>query len=97
MYYSYFDSYPTVILEAQLAGLPVVSNPAFGITEQIEHNENGWLVDPKSYSENKRLVNNLFQNYEETSKVGLNAKKRVEDHNNKRKIGSILEEFILGF
>ena len=41
------DNLPTVIVEAMLAGLPVVSTRIAGIPEMIADGENGFLVSPK--------------------------------------------------
>ena len=41
------DNLPTVIVEAMLAGMPVVSTRIAGIPEMIADGENGFLVSPK--------------------------------------------------
>ena len=41
------DNLPTVIVEAMLAGMPVVSTRIAGIPEMITDGESGFLVSPK--------------------------------------------------
>ena len=43
---SYIESYPRVILEAMGFGLPIVTTPIFGITEQVVENINGVFFQP---------------------------------------------------
>ncbi len=42
------DMLPTVITEAMLAALPVISCPIAGVPEQVQHQTTGLLVDPDS-------------------------------------------------
>ena len=45
------DSMPAVLIEAGLAGLPVVSTPIQGIVDIVEHGVTGALVAPDSVEE----------------------------------------------
>jgi glycosyltransferase involved in cell wall biosynthesis len=40
------DNLPTVVMEAMMCGLPIVSTRVAGIPEMLEHGENGLLVAP---------------------------------------------------
>ena len=40
------ESYPRVILEAMSAGLPIITTPVFGITEQVQENINALFYQP---------------------------------------------------
>lgn len=42
------DNLPTVIMEAMLAGVPVVSTRVAGIPEMVDEGENGFLVEPRN-------------------------------------------------
>ncbi len=41
---------PLVVLEAQAAGLPVIGSRLGGTEDRVEHDVNGWLVEPRSPS-----------------------------------------------
>jgi GT2 family glycosyltransferase len=40
------ESYPRVVLEAMAAGLPIVTTPVFGISEQVRENVNALYYEP---------------------------------------------------
>jgi glycosyltransferase involved in cell wall biosynthesis len=42
------DNLPTVIMEAMMCGLPVISTRLAGVPEMIQHGENGLLVAPRN-------------------------------------------------
>lgn len=42
------DNLPTVIMEAMMAGVPVISTRLAGVPEMIQHGDNGLLVAPKT-------------------------------------------------
>jgi len=45
------ESYPRVILEAMAYGLPIISTPVFGITEQVREEVNGEFYQPGDAAE----------------------------------------------
>ena len=47
---SRLESYPRVILEAMAAGLPIVTTPVFGITEQVKEGVNAFLYKPGGHT-----------------------------------------------
>jgi O-antigen biosynthesis protein len=40
------ESYPRVILEAMAVGLPIVTTPVYGISEQVRPDKNAFMYDP---------------------------------------------------
>lgn len=43
---SRIESFPRVILEALAAGLPIITTPVFGISEQVKHEESALFYEP---------------------------------------------------
>jgi glycosyltransferase involved in cell wall biosynthesis len=43
---SRLESFPRVILEALAAGLPIITTPVFGISEQVKHEESALFYEP---------------------------------------------------
>ncbi|MFB4321102.1 MULTISPECIES: glycosyltransferase family 4 protein [Paenibacillus] len=56
------DNYPYSLIEAQVAGKAIIGSKAGGITEMVDHSENGLLVPPGNsqalYREMKKLLEN---------------------------------------
>lgn len=70
---------PTVLLEAQAVGLPVISTYHAGIPEIVSDGKSGVLVpedDPVALS---RALNNLLSNREQWTKMGAAGRKFVEE------------------
>lgn len=81
VYLSTIDGYPNVVLEAKAAELPIVTNPAYGITEQIDAEESGLFVDPGVDGEIRRAVTRLLEDTDERARLGRNARRSVETEN----------------
>ena len=56
------DTFPNTILEAQSAGVPVVTNPVCGIGEQIVLNETGWFVSVNTPDETSKQIYEIIKN-----------------------------------
>ncbi|WP_167603341.1 glycosyltransferase family 4 protein [Halorubrum sodomense] len=80
VYCSFFDGYPNVILEAQLSGIPVITNAKHGMIEQVVHNQDGYLIDEPS--EFEYYLDMLYKNPKIYDKIVYNAKKKVIHYNN---------------
>lgn len=94
VYASYIDGYPNVILEAQATGLPVVTNAAYGIAEQIVDGESGVFADPDEGDRLEEVVATLLDDPGERERLGRNARQRVEAHNAPSVVGSELKAAI---
>lgn len=84
LYITYFDSFPNVVIEAQLCGLPVIANSRFGIPEQIKSGTNGILID--SHTEISYEVERLLNSPEERARLGRNAQKEASKRFNSEAI-----------
>ncbi len=71
---------PVSILEAMLAGIPVVSTRHAGIKDVIEESKSGHLVDEGDWVGMSDKMIKLMQNKTEARAIGLNAKSRVLKH-----------------
>jgi len=95
LYISYLDGYPSVILEAQSAALPVITNADFGMIDQIAEGDCGFLVDNRdlpSQAITKTLK--LCKNKELRKSMGYNGYDRVNSNNDYKTIGrKLIQEF----
>ncbi len=91
-YISFIDAYPNVILEAQMAELPVVANADHGIVEQIEDTETGMLIDPSDENEFRETLEYLLDNPEERYRLGRNARQAVKRNNDPEIIGKCMRK-----
>lgn len=94
LYASYIDGYPNVILEAQAARLPIVTNPAYGIAEQINDGESGLFVDPSDRDALRNTTSQLLDDQAERERLGRNARARVEAENDSKIIASQLYDAV---
>jgi glycosyltransferase involved in cell wall biosynthesis len=84
---SYSEALALVVLEAGQAGLPVIATKVGGIPEIIEDKKTGLLINPGSENEIIEAVDFLIKNNEETEKMGVNLKEKINKDFN-------FEEFI---
>jgi glycosyltransferase involved in cell wall biosynthesis len=83
---------PVVILEAQAAGLPVISTRHAGITEAVVHCETGYLVDERNVNGMAECLLSMVTNSELSKSMGANARKHIRDHYSmERHIGTLQE------
>ncbi|NQV88307.1 MAG: glycosyltransferase family 4 protein [Parcubacteria group bacterium] len=64
------EAFPYVILEAGLAGLPVVASAVGGIPEIIKNDQTGMLARVGDKKEINLLINDLLQNSEKKERLG---------------------------
>ncbi|EMA58920.1 glycosyltransferase family 4 protein [Halorubrum lipolyticum] len=94
VYVSYLDGYPRVVLEAQEAGLPVVANDAFGMREQVDDGESGYLIDPAEPGALREAVSSLLAEPETRRRYGERGRDRVARENAPAVVGRQLEAFL---
>lgn len=75
---SLLEGFPMVTLEAMAMAKPVVATSIDGITEQITDDENGLLVPPKDHRTLAAAILRLIQDKELSKKLGVSARRRVE-------------------
>ncbi len=79
------------LLEASVAGLPLIASRTGGIPEIILDQYNGMLVTPGNSSEIVNALKNMIDNKSMREEMGKNAKKRVQEKFSSRSIDSKLD------
>lgn len=77
--FSAHETFPHVILEAKVAGVPVIGSKVGGIPELINHGVNGLLVEPKDISGLEIAMRSLLYDEELQAKFIKNSKKQIEE------------------
>lgn len=89
---------PVAILEAQAAGLPVISTYHAGIQDIVVHKQTGFLVEEKDVEQMYLYMKQLYEDRNLVREFGKEARKRIATHFtiNKHisKINSIIEEVL---
>lgn len=67
---SRFESFPLTILEAMNFGLPIIATNTGGISELIDHNVNGYMVDYNDSQNLKKHLLTLISNEQKRSLMG---------------------------
>ena len=73
------ESLGYVLLEAGMAGLPVVASNVGGIPEIIDDKKSGLLVPPKNLEEIEKALMYLIENKEKRMQLGNMLKKKVKE------------------
>jgi glycosyltransferase involved in cell wall biosynthesis len=73
------DAFPTVLLEAGAAGLPVVASRLGGIPEIVEEGVTGMLVPGGDASQLAHAIQTLLANPNELEQMGIAARARAEE------------------
>ena len=71
------EGLPYVLLEAGLAGVPVVTTNVGGIPNLIENNKEGILIDPKNIPQIEKHIPELAENEQKKSSFAKNLKRKV--------------------
>ncbi len=71
---------PVAIIEAQSAGLPVVSTNHSGIPDIVVHNETGFLVEEGDATGMAKYMIMLLDDIELARKIGEAGRKRISEH-----------------
>jgi glycosyltransferase involved in cell wall biosynthesis len=77
---SLWEGLPTVILEAMLAGVPVVATRVAGTVELIEELTTGRLVPPSDPVELSRVICQLLDSPPQAQEMAQNAQRFVRAH-----------------
>jgi glycosyltransferase involved in cell wall biosynthesis len=77
---SLLEGFPLVTLEAMAMAKPIVATQINGIGEQISDGEEGLLVPPKNPKALAAAVLKLVQNNELASRLGIEARRKVETY-----------------
>jgi len=68
------EAFPRAIIEAMASGLPVVATDVAGVSEAVEQNETGLLVDALDYQAYVSALKNLVGDAERRKQMGLKAR-----------------------
>ncbi len=77
---SLFEGFPNVIMEAMLAGKPVVATEIPGIDELAVNGKTGFLVPPKDVNSLASAIIALLKNPKEGKKMGIKGRQRIEKY-----------------
>jgi len=78
---SYTEGFPSTILEAMAAGLPIVATPVGGIADALRDGENGYIINsmPPKPNEIASKTIRLLKNPELVKKMSLRNLKDIKD------------------
>jgi glycosyltransferase involved in cell wall biosynthesis len=74
------EAYPTVLLEAAMAGLPAVATDVGGSREIIDHGVTGLLVRPRAPIELASAVAMLLDDHNLAARLGQAARRKARSH-----------------
>jgi len=75
---SYLETFSLSLLDAQLAGLPVVGSKSGGTPEVVKSGETGWLFEPESVTSLKNALELALSKEKDWKDYGKQAQARVE-------------------
>ncbi|CAG0958135.1 phosphatidyl-myo-inositol dimannoside synthase [Methanosarcinales archaeon] len=78
------ENFPVVLLEAMVSGCAIITTNVTGCPEVV--GDTAILIEPKSPDSIKNALNDLINDNELRTKLGLNARKRAENNFSWRKI-----------
>lgn len=85
------EAFPYVVLEAGLAGIPIIASRVGGIPEVISNKKNGMLVEPKNVFDIEYSLRELLQSEHKRKILGDQLKKDIET---KFKLSTMVEKTI---
>ena len=87
------EALPYVILEAGLAGLPVIASGVGGIPEIIDDMKSGILIRPKEPEEIQKAIDFLMNNPEKMAILGSNLQEKIKNEFSKDRM--VMETSVL--
>ncbi|OIV43203.1 glycosyltransferase family 4 protein [Flavobacterium johnsoniae] len=73
------EGFGLVFLEAQSCGIPVIGTTTGGISDAVEQNNGGWLIEQDNESDLYDLISSLLNDRSILKNEGLRARKRVDE------------------
>ncbi|MDB9315916.1 glycosyltransferase [Spirulina sp. CS-785/01] len=86
------EGLPTVIVEAQAMGLPVVGSIHAGIPQAVSHEETGFLAEERDWQSLAQYIVTLLKNDEIWGNFSQNGKQRMREHFDLQKQTQKLEQ-----
>lgn len=92
LYTSFSDGMPNAILEAGAAGLPIIASDVGGVSNFVQHNKTGFLVEDVD-NEDKyiELLETVRQNPKKPQKVASQATKLLESQHSWQKFCDVIK------
>ena len=91
---SYREGFGSVVIEAAACGIPAIGYRTNGLIDSVENNKTGILVDYKNINKLTEAMIKLLSNSNLRSKLGYNARKRVLENFEQKKIISLYKDMI---
>lgn len=89
------EGIPVVLMEAMMAGVPVVSTYHTGIPELIEHKKTGMLVEEKDVEGIVKAVEYIIGNPDNTARMCEQASDFVKQYFNNKLLNADLEDLLV--
>lgn len=86
------ESLPLAIIEAGMAGLPIVASNVGGIPELVQDGYNGFLVEPGNHEHLAECLFRLISDYGLRKKMGDNSRRLMTDNFNIHKQAKLMSE-----
>jgi len=96
VYPTHLDTSPNSVLEAMVAGVPIIATRVGGIPDMVEHNITGILVSPRDPERLAQAIRLLLQNPDERRRLGDNARRLMRDRLDPGKILQSLMNYYSG-
>ncbi len=90
------DALPTVLLEAQASGCPVISTRISGVPEIIEDGASGLLVEPGDDAGLAAAIERVIAEPELAGRLAVGGRRRVEERFDIRKNVAVLRDWLTG-
>jgi glycosyltransferase involved in cell wall biosynthesis len=91
---SYREGFGTTVIEAAAMGVPTIGTNIYGLSDAIEDNKTGMLVEPKNVDDLFKAMQLLLENKAEVKRLGENAKKRAcKDYSADYVNGLMIDEY----
>ncbi|MBD1847780.1 glycosyltransferase [Cyanobacteria bacterium FACHB-63] len=87
------EGLPTVVVEAQSMGLPVVGSVHAGIPEAVIHGETGFLANERDWQNLAQYISQLLNDLDLWQRFSLEGQKRMRLHFDLHKQTRVLESF----
>ena len=89
------DNLPTVIMEAMLAGVPVISTPLAGVPEMIEHGRDGLLTPTKDPPALAQAMETLLADAATAERLGRQGRATAEEKFDVEKTTRVLKHLLV--
>ena len=90
------ETFGIILVEAMLAGIPVIGSNAGGVPEIIDHNETGLLFDTGDIDSLSAAIRTLYLNRELKDRLAVAGQKKAETNFNKTdQFNAVLRELLV--